>query len=316
MFVNILIGLAIVIILLVIFIALRPSMFSVARSATMSAPPGAVFAQVNDFHKWEAWSPWAKMDPNATSTFEGPPSGKGAKFHWDGNKDVGAGNMIITESMPNDHIRIRLEFIRPFAGVNDTLFTFKPIGNKTNVTWTMSGKYNFIMKAVSLFMDCEKMVGPQFEKASRVWKKRRKRARDIIAARLTGWNFLRGTIYVRRNATEYHVKGHGLDRPRDQRAARVDAHHERPDEIPFDGRYDQANDGNRLEARSHDCTRRRRAWFDTAVHHPANRRIGRNPVDRLPRRRRRDPHSRRRLVSHANPTPSGCPCLGWPVAAR
>src|SRR5437764_12113641 len=122
MLIKILIGVAVVIVLLVIFIATRPPEFSVTRSATMSATPAAAFAQVNDFHKWEAWSPWAKMDPNAKSTFEGSPSGKGAKFHWDGNKDIGAGNMTITESMPNDHIRIRLEFIRPFAGVNDTLF--------------------------------------------------------------------------------------------------------------------------------------------------------------------------------------------------
>src|SRR6266480_3272501 len=156
MILKILLGIAVVIVLLAIFIATRPSQFSVSRSATMSAAPAAIFAQVNDFHKWEGWSPWAKMDPNAKSTFEGSPSGKGAKFHWDGNKNVGAGNMIITESGPNDHIRIRLEFIRPFAGVNDTLFTFKPIGDKTNVNWTMSGKYNFIMKAMSLFMDCEK----------------------------------------------------------------------------------------------------------------------------------------------------------------
>jgi len=164
MLVKILIGVAVVIALLVIFIATRPAEFTVSRSANMATTPDAVFAQLNDFHKWEVWSPWAKMDPNAKSTFEGPTSGEGAKFAWDGNSDVGAGNMTITESVPNDHVRIRLEFVRPFAGVNDTLFTIKPAGDKTNVTWTMSGRNNFITKAISLFMDCDKMVGPQFEK--------------------------------------------------------------------------------------------------------------------------------------------------------
>jgi hypothetical protein len=164
MLIKILIGVAIVIVLLIIFIATRPTEFSVTRSAAMSATPSAVFAQVNDFHKWEAWSPWAKMDPNAKSTFEGPSSGEGAKFAWDGNKDIGAGNMTITESSPNDHIRIRLEFVRPFAGVNDTLFTFKPADDKTNVTWTMSGRNNFVTKAIGLFMNCDKMIGDQFEK--------------------------------------------------------------------------------------------------------------------------------------------------------
>jgi len=28
--------------------------------------------QVNDFHQWDAWSPWAKLDPDAKITFEGP----------------------------------------------------------------------------------------------------------------------------------------------------------------------------------------------------------------------------------------------------
>ena len=164
MILKIFIGIVVVVALLAIFIAMRPSEFSVTRSATMSATPAAVFAQVNDFHKWEAWSPWAKMDPNAKSTFEGPTSGEGAKFVWDGNKDVGAGNMTITESVPNDHIRIRLEFVRPFAGVNDTLFTFKPADDKTTVIWAMSGHNNFMSKAIGLVINCDKMIGDQFEK--------------------------------------------------------------------------------------------------------------------------------------------------------
>jgi hypothetical protein len=39
----------------------------IVRAATISAPAAVVFSQVNDFHKWEAWSPWAKMDPAASS---------------------------------------------------------------------------------------------------------------------------------------------------------------------------------------------------------------------------------------------------------
>ena len=42
-------------------------------------------------------------------------------------------------------------------------FTFKPDGDKTLVTWAMYGKNNFMGKVVSVFMDCDKMVGGQFE---------------------------------------------------------------------------------------------------------------------------------------------------------
>ena len=149
---------------LCIVIAMQPDDFKVARSATMKATPAAVFEQVNDFHKWDAWSPWAKMDPNAKATFDGPTSGKDAKFSWAGNSDVGEGNMTIVESKPDDHVRIRLDFIKPLAGTNDVLMKIEPQGDETKLTWSMSGKKNFITKAIGLFMDCDKMVGDQFEK--------------------------------------------------------------------------------------------------------------------------------------------------------
>jgi hypothetical protein len=164
MFKKILIGLAIVVVVLAIFIALQPSHYRVERSATMNAPASVVFAQVNDFHKWNAWSPWAKLDPAMKQTFEGAPAGNGAVYTWAGNKDVGEGHMTIIDSHPSDLIKIKLEFIKPFAATNATDFTFKPQGNQTAVTWTMSGDNNFIGKAFSLFMNMDKVVGGDFEK--------------------------------------------------------------------------------------------------------------------------------------------------------
>ena len=164
MFKTILIVAAVAVIGFVILVLTRPADFRLTRSTTIAAPPAVVFAQVNDFHKWEAWSPWAKMDPNATNSFEGPPEGVGSKFSWAGNNKVGAGSMTITESRPSELVQLRLEFIKPFTATNTTEFTFQPQDGKTLVTWTMTGKNNFMAKAFSLFMDCEKMVGPDFEK--------------------------------------------------------------------------------------------------------------------------------------------------------
>ena len=160
----ILIALVVVVIGFVLVVAMQPSEFRIVRSATILAPPPAVFAQVNDFHKWEAWSPWAKLDPAAKATFEGPSAGTGAIFKWAGNKEVGEGSMMITESRPSDLIRIRLEFLKPFAATNTAQFSFNPAGNQTVVTWSMEGRNNFIAKAVCLFMNMDKMVGGQFEK--------------------------------------------------------------------------------------------------------------------------------------------------------
>ena len=83
---------------------------------------------------------------------------------WEGNSKVGAGRMTITESRTNEAVRIKLEFMKPFAAINDTEFTFKPDGNQTAVTWTMSGTNNFVSKAFCMFMNMDKMVGGDFEK--------------------------------------------------------------------------------------------------------------------------------------------------------
>ncbi len=129
---KILSGLVIVVALLVIFIALQSSTYHVERTATINAPSPVVFAQVNEFHKWNAWSPWAKLDPAMKQTFEGA--------------------------------KIKLDFLRPFAATSDTIFTFKPDGNQTAVTWSMTGEKNFIAKAFHLFVNMDKMIGGDFEK--------------------------------------------------------------------------------------------------------------------------------------------------------
>lgn len=154
---------AAVLVLFLIVVGLQSTAYRVTRKATMNAPPAAVFAQVNDFHRWEHWSPWAKIDPAMKQTYDGPASGTGAKYHWLGNKQVGEGRMTITESRPNERIVINLEFIKPFAATNTTEFTFAPHGNQTEITWNMDGKKNFMLKAMGLFMSMDKMVGGQFE---------------------------------------------------------------------------------------------------------------------------------------------------------
>jgi hypothetical protein len=161
---KILIGIIVVIGGFLIVVALQPAEFRVARSATISAPASAVFAQVNDFHNWDAWSPWAKLDPQMKQTYEGAPSGTGAVYTWAGNKDVGEGRMTMTESRPSELVRIRLDFLKPFEGTNIAEFAFKAEGSQTAVTWSMEGKKNFVSKAICMFMNMDRMLGGQFEK--------------------------------------------------------------------------------------------------------------------------------------------------------
>lgn len=163
MFKKILIGFGVIIVIFVIVVALQPSEFRVERSALISAPAADIFPQTNDLRKLQAWSPWAKLDPNMKCTFSDPSVGVGASVSWAGNSQAGEGRETIVESRANEYVGLRLDFIKPFESTCSTAFTFKPEGNQTKVTWSMWGKSGFISKAFCLFMSQDKMIGEPFE---------------------------------------------------------------------------------------------------------------------------------------------------------
>lgn len=160
---KILLILAAIVALILVVAAFQPDEFRVTRSAIIAAPPAAVFAQVNDFHRWQAWSPWEKLDPAMKRTFEGPVAGIGAIYGWEGNNEVGAGRMTLTDSRPGGFIRVKLQFLKPMEAESTAEFTFRPEGNGTAVTWTMFGKNHYLAKVMCLFMNMDKMLGAQFE---------------------------------------------------------------------------------------------------------------------------------------------------------
>lgn len=158
-------GLTAVLVVLAIVVQMQPADFRVVRSASIAVPAADVFALINDFHKWDGWSPWAKIDPNMKSTFSGPPSGAGSVYAWVGNSQAGEGRMTILESKPVEKLVIKLDFIKPFEDTSNVEFLLRDDGGKVNVDWVMTGKNNFISKAFCLVMGpMDKMIGPDFEK--------------------------------------------------------------------------------------------------------------------------------------------------------
>jgi Polyketide cyclase / dehydrase and lipid transport len=161
---KILLAVLLLILAFAVVVALQPSEFKVARSTMIAAPAADVFPHVNDFHKWEAWSPWAKLDPNAKVSFNGPQAEPGAVMSWAGNDKVGEGKMTLTETTPDDHLNIKVDFVKPFEGSIDSAFGFKPDGGQTQTTWTMTGHHNFMEKAFCLVMNGTKMMAGDLDK--------------------------------------------------------------------------------------------------------------------------------------------------------
>lgn len=141
----------------------KPDSFQVQRSAAFKAPPDSVWPYLDDFHRWGAWSPWEVLDPAMTRTFSGADSGAGAIYAWSGNKKVGTGRMEITGAQSPSTLTIALDFFTPFESHNTTVFSLRPSGDSTVVTWTMTGPNTYFGKVMSVFVSMDRLVGKDFE---------------------------------------------------------------------------------------------------------------------------------------------------------
>jgi hypothetical protein len=160
---KIVIVIAVLVAGVLIFAATKPDTFRVERAASIKAPPEKVFALIDDFKRWDAWSPWEKKDPAMKRTWGAVTSGKGAFYAWDGNGDVGQGSMEIVGSFPSARVLLKLDFVKPFEGHNMVEFTLEPAGDATKVTWAMQGPAPFITKVMQVFYDMDSMIGKDFE---------------------------------------------------------------------------------------------------------------------------------------------------------
>lgn len=139
------------------------STFSVSRSVLVQAPRERVHALLEDLHQWERWSPWQELDPAMDQTYSGAERGVGAQVAWSGNKKAGAGEMQVMRSEPT-LVDVEVRFLKPFKATNLSRFELVETGEGTEVTWTMSGTQNLLMKAMFAVMRMEQSIGADFER--------------------------------------------------------------------------------------------------------------------------------------------------------
>lgn len=160
---SILIAIAGCVALVLALAATRPDSFRIERSLAIKAPPERIYPHISDLHSWTAWSPYEKKDPQMKRTFSGSAHGPGAAYAWEGNGDIGAGRMEITEATAPSNVRIKLDFVKPMEAHNVVEFTLRPRADETVVRWSMRGSQNYLGKVVGLFIDIDRMVGADFE---------------------------------------------------------------------------------------------------------------------------------------------------------
>lgn len=148
--------------LVLIIAATRPDHFHVERSTLVKTSADKIFPHINDLKAWEAWTPYNR-DPAMTKSYGSSTMGQGATYAWEGNKDVGKGDIRITHSVPPSELRLTLHFDKPFKATNKVTFTLTQNGDSTQVTWGMDGKNNLLSKVMGLFINMDDMIGKDFQ---------------------------------------------------------------------------------------------------------------------------------------------------------
>jgi hypothetical protein len=145
------------------YAAMQPDTFRIARSAAIKAPAEKIYPLMSDFRRGAEWSPYEKKDPDMKRRFSGAASGKGAVYEFEGNGEIGAGRLEITDAAPPSKVVLRLDVIKPFAASHTIEYSIAPKSDATEVTWSMHGQQPLLARAMCLFFNMDKMVGADFE---------------------------------------------------------------------------------------------------------------------------------------------------------
>lgn len=159
---KILLGLGLILAGLLLYAAVIPGDFKIERSQEMSATAQQIYPHLNSPRLANSWSPFIAADPETKITYAGPESGVGANSSWVSDK-MGEGTATIVETVPNQKVKVRLDFLKPFEGTNMVEYIIEPSGDKSRVTWLMTGHSNFLQRFICIFMNQDKMVGSFFE---------------------------------------------------------------------------------------------------------------------------------------------------------
>ena len=159
-----LIAAAIVVALLALYVVTRPDTFELMRTRLIRAAPEEIYARIADLRRMNEWNPFVKKDKAIKEEYSGPVEGVGARYDFDGNRDVGAGNIEVIDAVPARSVTMLLTMTRPFAASNTIRFGLAPKAGGTEVTWTMSGRQPLMAKLMCLVVSMDRMVGREFEK--------------------------------------------------------------------------------------------------------------------------------------------------------
>jgi effector-binding domain-containing protein len=157
-----------IVILYVILAFVGPKVIKVERQIVINQPATLVDQKIGDlqlFH--EKWNPWALKDPNMSYNFSGTPGEAGHSYSWKGNDQVGTGELTVV-GHHGDSLLEKMSI--EGEGAANSYFVLNEKDGSTTVTWGMTFDVGFFRRPPMMFMNMDKMMGPDFEKGLNMLK--------------------------------------------------------------------------------------------------------------------------------------------------
>ncbi|MCW5898151.1 MAG: SRPBCC family protein [Flavobacteriales bacterium] len=154
---------SVVVLVLVLGFLVGPRTTVVQRSITIEAGDDLVWPHIASLRALHAWGVWKDMDKDQRTSWEGEDGTVGSTQRWEGDT-VGTGMQTITAVEPGKRLETELRFIEPWETVSQVDLDLESADAGSNVTWRMTIKNGFMGRLFGVFMDMDKMIGPDFER--------------------------------------------------------------------------------------------------------------------------------------------------------
>lgn len=137
--------------------------YSVERKIIINQPLTSTFDYVVKLKNQNNYSKWAQMDSTMQTYFKGTDAEVGFISGWKGDI-TGSGEQEITNIIPGKRIDYKLRFFEPFESeANVYMITDSLSENSTEIKWGFSGKMNYPMNLMLLFVDFNTSIGNDYD---------------------------------------------------------------------------------------------------------------------------------------------------------
>ncbi|MDQ3099761.1 MAG: SRPBCC family protein [Bacteroidota bacterium] len=140
-----------------------PKSSVVKRSVVIEAPPAAIYPMISSLRNMHEWSPWKNMDRDQENEWTGTDGAVGSIQTWRGDT-VGVGSQEIKAMEQDRKVTTELKFLEPWESSSTVDLELTPEGTGTRVDWIMTQEHDGMGRLMAVFMDIDKMVGPDFER--------------------------------------------------------------------------------------------------------------------------------------------------------